>query len=45
MNEKNLIPNAERTPEELREITRKGGQAPDGHADVKQRSKRLSLTF
>lgn len=27
MNEKNLIPNSERTPEELREITRKGGIA------------------
>ena len=26
-NEKNLIPNTERTPEELREITRKGGKA------------------
>ena len=25
-NEQNLIPNSERTPEELREITRKGGQ-------------------
>lgn len=27
MNDKNLIPNSERTPEELREITRKGGIA------------------
>lgn len=26
-NEKNLIPNSERTPEELKEITRKGGKA------------------
>ena len=26
-NEKNLIPNTERTPEELREITKKGGKA------------------
>lgn len=25
MNEKNLIPNSQRTPEELREMTRKGG--------------------
>jgi hypothetical protein len=27
MNEKNLIPNSERTPSELREITSKGGKA------------------
>lgn len=45
MNEKNLIPNSERTPEELREITRKGGKA-SGEArrrkrDMKQKMKAL----
>ena len=38
MNEKNLIPNSERTPSELREIARKGGLA-----SVEARRKRKSL--
>lgn len=36
-NEKNLIPNSERTPEELREITSKGGKA-SGAARRRKRS-------
>ena len=36
-NEQNLIPNSERTPEELREITRKGGIA-SGEARRKKRT-------
>lgn len=35
-NEKNLIPNSERTPSELREMTKKGGQA-SGAARRKKR--------
>ena len=38
MNEKNLIPNSERTPSELREMARKGGLA-----SVEARRKRKSL--
>ena len=38
MNEKNLIPNSERTPSELREMARKGGLA-----SVESRRKRKSL--
>lgn len=41
MNEKNLIPNAERTPEELREITRKGGQASGRSRRRKAEVKRI----
>ena len=37
-NEKNLIPNSERTPEELREITRKGGIA-SGEARRKKKQR------
>ena len=45
MNEKNLISNSERTPSELREITKKGGKA-SGEArrrkkDMKQKMKAL----
>ena len=38
MNEKNLIPNSERTPSELREMARKGGLA-----SVEARRKRKTL--
>lgn len=37
-NEQNLIPNSERTPEELREITRKGGIAS---GEARRRNKTL----
>lgn len=39
MNEKNLIPNSERTPSELKEITRKGGIAS---GEARRKKKRLS---
>ena len=38
MNEENLIPNSERTPEELREICRKGGIAS---GEARRRKKTL----
>ena len=45
MNEKNLIPNSERTPSELREITQKGGKASAESRrrkkDMKQKMKAL----
>ena len=41
-NEQNLIPNSERSPEELREQTRKGGIA-SGEARRKKRDLRLAL--
>ena len=45
MNEKNLIPNSERTPSELREITQKGGKASGEtrrrKRDMKQKMKAL----
>lgn len=40
-NEKNLIPNSERTPEELREMTRKGGIA----SGIARREKRDMAYF
>lgn len=40
MNQDNLIPNSQRTPEELREITRKGGIA-SGKARREKRDRKL----
>ena len=42
MNEQNLIPNSKRTPEELREITRKGGIA-SGKARLRKKQGRELL--
>ena len=42
MNEENLIPNSERTPEELREICRKGGIA-SGEARRRKKTLKESL--
>lgn len=42
MNNNNLIPNSQRTPEELREITRKGGIA-SGRARAEKRDLRKAL--
>lgn len=44
MNEKNLIPNSERTPSELREITSKGGRA-SGAARRRKRSMEQCAKF
>lgn len=41
MNEKNLIPNSERSPEELREMGRKGGIAS---GEARRRNRRLRET-
>ena len=41
-NEENLVPNRERTPSELREITRKGGKA-SGEARKKKKTIREAL--
>ena len=42
MNEKNLIPNSERTPKELQEMTRKGG-IKSGEARRRRRTLREEL--
>lgn len=42
MNEQNLIPNSQRTPEELREITRKGGIASGKARREKKRAKEVA---
>ena len=42
-NEQNLIPNTERTPEELREQTRKGGIASGQARRIKSRKRQLIL--
>ena len=45
-NEQNLIPNSQRTPEELREITRKGGIASGkARREKRDRHKRIQELF
>lgn len=43
MNDANLIPNSERTPKELEEITRKGGIASGEARRIKSRKRQLLL--
>lgn len=43
MNDANLIPNSERTPKELEEITRKGGIASGKARRIKSRKRQLIL--
>ena len=46
MNSENLIPNSQRTPEELREITRKGGIASGkARREKRDRHKRIQELF
>ena len=46
MNQENLIPNSQRTPEELREITRKGGIASGkARREKRDRHKRIQELF
>ena len=46
MNQDNLIPNSQRTPEELREITRKGGIASGkARREKRDRHKRIQELF
>lgn len=42
MNEQNLIPNSKRTPEELREMTRKGGIASGKARREKKRAREVA---
>lgn len=42
MNERNLIPNSQRTPEELREMTRKGGIASGKARREKKRAREVA---